>query len=125
MLDLEKDVKIEVFLRNSGKARANINLIIDDFIKINSFQIIEAANGKLYVINPHSIEQIYNKVEFKKEITYNSTATLLPHKYRKKLVDMMIEAYGEELDRQRKLAKGKEVRGATNTGKYCKEEERR
>lgn len=98
MLDVDKDIRVEVRIVTSGRYKASVTLIIGDFIQVNGFQITQGDNGKLYVVNPHVINNIYNKVEFRREINYKATANLLKHADRKKLVDKIIEAYAEKID---------------------------
>ena len=61
MLDLNKDIKIEVYINVAGKRRALANIIVGDLIKVNNFEIIQEPNGKVYVVNPHIISNVYNK----------------------------------------------------------------
>lgn len=109
MLDVDKDIRVEVRINTSGRCKANVALIIGELIQVNGFQITQGDNGKLYVVNPHVINNIYNKVEFRREINYTATAHLLKHADRKKLVNKIIEAYAEKIDELRKSARNMKV----------------
>ena len=102
MLDIDKDIEVEIEIRRQGKVRGYAHLIIGGLIKINNFEITQADNGKIYVVNPHMISYVYNKVELKKEIRYVSNASLLENENRKKIVDKIVEAFAEELDKVKK-----------------------
>ena len=92
MLDIDKDIEVEIEIRRQGKVRGYAHLIIGGLIKINNFEITQADNGKIYVVNPHMISYVYNKVELKKEIRYVSNASLLENENRKKLVYFMLSS---------------------------------
>lgn len=109
MLDVDKDIRVEVKINTSGRCKANVALIIGELIQVNGFQIAQGDNGKLYVVNPHVINNIYNKVEFRREINYTATAHLLKHADRKKLVDKIIEAYGEKIDELKKATQNAKI----------------
>lgn len=117
MLDIDKDVKVKIRMHNVGKCKAMADVIIGDLIQVNGFEITQADNGKIYVINPHTIKNVYNKVEFKREVTYYATANLLPHEDRKKLVNKIIEAFAEEIDSLKKTTENAETREIKITNK--------
>lgn len=108
MLDVEKDIKIVMHINVAGKRRALADVIIGDLICVNSFEIIQEENGRVYVVNPHIISNVYNKTSCKREITYLSTASLLEHKDRKKLIDMILDKYAETLEKI-KIAKEQRI----------------
>lgn len=112
MIDIDKDIKILVYLKGDSKTkiRATIDLIIGDLVKVRSFKIIQAANGSLYVVNPAIAETIFNKIEGRKEVSYVSSASLLPCEDRKKLVDKIIDAYAAELERVKRKTEGRVAR---------------
>lgn len=116
MLDLEKDIALKVRVREEGKRKAWVDIIIGDLIKINGFQIIQSKNGKLLVINPHTTSVVENKVKFRKEISYIAVASLLEHKDRKVLVDMMLKAYADAIDALNQATKGKKIENKTLGG---------
>ena len=121
MLDLEKDIKIDIHINVAGKRRALANITIGGLITVNSFEIIQAENKKVYVVNPHIISNVYNKTSCKREITYLSTASLLDHKDRKKLVDMILDAYAQKVE-QIKIDRSKaEVKNVGNGATYTKD----
>lgn len=97
MLDYENDIKIYIKLSTRGRNRATANVVICDLFQINNFEIIQAQSNKLYVINPHVIKMGYNNGD-EKTVNYYNTACLLPHKDRKKIADMILEAYARKLD---------------------------
>ena len=101
MLDVDKDVEVEIIINMAGKRLALANLIIGGLVKVSNFEIIKAKNGKVYVINPHIISNVYNKTSCKREITYLSTASLLEHEDRKKLIDKILESYSQKLEEKR------------------------
>lgn len=109
MLDVDKDIRVEVKISTSGRNKAIADIIIGDLIQVNGFQITQGENGKLYVVNPHVINNVYNKVEFRREVNYKATANLLKHTDRKKLVNKIIEAYAEKIDELRKSAQNMKV----------------
>lgn len=121
MLDLEKDIKIDIHINVAGKRRALANITIGGLITVNSFEIIQAENKKVYVVNPHIISNVYNKTSCKREITYLSTASLLDHKDRKKLVDMILDAYAQKVE-QIKIDRSKaEVKNVGDGATYTKD----
>lgn len=121
MLDLEKDIKIDIHINVAGKRRALANITIGGLITVNSFEIIQAENKKVYVVNPHIISNVYNKTSCKREITYLSTASLLDHKDRKKLVDMILDAYAQKVE-QIKIDRNKaEVKNIGDGATYTKD----
>ena len=121
MLDIDKDVEVEIYFRSVGRAKAYASLLIGGFIKINGFEITQAKDGKIYVINPHTIKNIYNKVEFKREINYVATAELLPHNDRKKIINKIIEKFGIELDELKKKTDGMIAKNKTYNSKTVHE----
>lgn len=121
MLDLEKDIKIDIHINVAGKRRALANITIGGLITVNSFEIIQAENKKVYVVNPHIISNVYNKTSCKREITYLSTASLLDHKDRKKLVNMILDAYAQKVE-QIKIDRNKvEVKNIGDGATYTKD----
>ena len=80
MIDIDKDIIVEVNIRSKEKERAIVNLVIGGLIRVKGFKIVEGDDKKLYVINPHSVKTVYNKLEMEKEVRYYSTANLLEHK---------------------------------------------
>ena len=102
MLDLEKDIKIRIKLHALGKRLAYADITICDFILVSGFEITKGKNNKLYVINPHHIENVLNTVEYKREIRYIATASLLDHPMRKQLVDKILDAFAQEIERVQK-----------------------
>ena len=78
------------------------DIIICDFILVSGFEITKGKNNKLYVINPHHIENVLNTVEYKREIRYIATASLLDHPMRKQLVDKILDAFAQEIERVQK-----------------------
>lgn len=116
MIDIEKDIEVEIYINVSGKRRAKANVIIGGLIKVNDFEIVQAENGNVYVINPHIISNVYNKTSCKREITYLSTASLLEHKDRKALVDKILDRYAEEIEKMKVQRTGGENMRDIQTG---------
>lgn len=99
MLDIEKDIKVRIRFNAVGKRLAYADLTICDLIFVSGFEITKGKNNKIYVINPHHIENVLNTVEYKREIRYMSTASLLEHPLRKQLVEKILDAFAAEIER--------------------------
>ena len=109
---MRKDIIVEVNIRSKEKERAIVNLVIGGLIRVKGFKIVEGDDKKLYVINPHSVKTVYNKLEMEKEVRYYSTANLLEHKDRKKIIQKIVAEYGRQLDEL--VKKANEITGAKN-----------
>lgn len=99
MLDIDRDVKVRIRFNAVGKRLAYADLTICDLIFVSGFEITKGKNNKLYVINPHHIENVLNTVEYKREIRYMSTASLLEHPLRKQLVEKILDTFAAEIEK--------------------------